>query len=289
MHELHASMHKARTLAMACSWLLLSACAPSYYVVRSLPVLEPVSASPPTAEPSRTPIADLNRLALLPWDSCASAGAAEADVCAAGLAALERALLARGFEVVAWQALREQAARHSQTPGEAAQALGVPYLLRVHAPEATRSPVGLRFRRSYRASDEQGAVGQPLTLSARDADRLDVLAGQAEEKLSAGASSALSVRVSLERATGELLWSHHESVAEPARKPPALTLFVQCLDGRCTPAARADEASKRPARQASDRVLVQPKASPQLLERVAEPLAAHVTGLVRAQPTPPAP
>jgi hypothetical protein len=273
-------------LALASLCLFGSACTPSYYVVRSTPVVGPSASAPAASEPVHASLVDMKRIALVPWDGCTGQSAAERDRCASNLAAIERALMAHGFEVVVWQALREQATRHSQTTGEAAQALGIAYLLRVQAPEAARAPLTLRFQRSYFESSELGSVGKPLSLAARDADRLDLLAGRAEQSSRTADTSLLSLRVSLERTTGELLWSHRESLSAPVVKPPALTLFVHCSEGHCTPAQRPDQGSKRPARETSERLLVAPRESPASFERVADQLAARLASLARAKDAP---
>src|SRR5262245_22576880 len=123
----------------------LSACTPVYYVVRSTPVVEEGERPRPGAEPRPHP--DRIRIALLPWEGCAREGAAEA--CARALASLEEAMLERGFQVVAWQALRDREERHDQTAAEAAQTLQIPYLVRVQAPQLFRTRPLVHFRRAY--------------------------------------------------------------------------------------------------------------------------------------------
>jgi hypothetical protein len=261
----------------------LAGCTPIYYVVRSTPVRE-VAAAP--AAPATSPVVTIpgmERIALLPWEVCTSS-AAEADACAAGLAALEQALLARGLVIVPWQTLRETALRHDKTALEAAQLLSVTHLVRIGAPETRNTVQHVRFQRSYHDGDENGGVGAALELSARDADRLDVLAGKAEQE-SVRAVSAGAVRVTLEGANGALLWSHRESLAEPASPQRPVTLVVRCHERTCSVLPQADAGTQRPARQRSERVVVSRAQSPQLLERVAEPLAARIAALAgRAEP-----
>src|SRR5687768_16152359 len=83
---------------------LCAACVPTHYVVRSTPQARDEPAAPGAPVTPRG-VPDLKRLALVPWEACTGGEAAERGACASGLHALEAALLAQGFEVVAWQAL----------------------------------------------------------------------------------------------------------------------------------------------------------------------------------------
>jgi hypothetical protein len=273
---------RARSCSVALA-SLIAACMPTYYVVRSTP-LPQAQEAPAGAPVTPGTLPDLKRLALVPWDACASSAAAERQACASGIRALEAALLARGFEVVAWQALREQRTHHNQTSAEAAQALNVPYLLRVQAPEAQESAPQLRFQRSYHASDEAGALGAHVELAARDADRLDVIAGRAEQEAPFAVTSVESIQLSLERTSGELVWLHRESVIAHAPRPHVLTLHVRCQEGSCASAQRGDTESQRPGRATSERLLLPAHAPEPLLARVATALAARLAELATAAP-----
>jgi hypothetical protein len=267
------------------AWLaaLLGGCAPVYYVVRSTPLREKPAAAAPAPAPAAQPLVGLERIALVPWESCTSP--AQADDCGRALGALERALLEHGFEVVPWQTVHELAQRHDKSTLEAAQQLSIGHLVRLQAPRTEAAGERLRFARSYHASDAEGSVGEPLELAAREADRLDVLAGRSEQE-SQRAASALAVDVALQRSSGELVWSHRERVAQPAPPPRALTLWVRCEAGSCALKQQADAGSRRPARSKSERVLLPATSAPHLLERVAEPLAARLSALVAPAPAP---
>jgi hypothetical protein len=256
-------------------------CVVNHYVVRSS--LTPLPAPSPSAEAQgvKAPIDDLHRLALVPWAGCDTDAT---ESCSASLSVIERALLTQGFEVIAWQALRDHAARHDITLQEAAQTLHVPYLLRVHAPAVTPLSRG-SFTRSYFAANEDGSVGAPLSADARLADRLDIVAARAEEQALAsspapGSGSSQTFAFSLERASGELLFCYESRASEPSR---ALTVqrFVTCRDGTCHEAgpAHVPDTSRRPPRASSTRQLITHVPSRQTLERVATELAVKLTQL----------
>jgi hypothetical protein len=236
-------------LVVACSFL--TACGSPYYLVTSDFVVADNKETPPEIVESQTYLAvipTIKSLAVTAPEGCAdetstqSSGEAASQgillktTCGIEMAELERALTKAGFQVISWNVLQNKVVQEEITPSEASKELGAEVLFQINSLERSLVQAGqdARWERRFYESNEEGEQLRPVSLPAKEGNKLISHVKKKEASLSPPERLSVTINASASFVeTGETMWFYEWAHAEVQDRDEAMNILAVCDDEIC--------------------------------------------------------